>query len=132
MSNIIVTKPKVDIDSNLLAEIEKQTHEMGQVVIHCIYENDTQEASLIRIWPSTYLYDKHSSHISDLVLAERISYYPIWTRVRSGQSFFSLVFSGLPKSCSSFDLIEDCKGGPHPFKVMDISRNQSDVYYVKL
>ncbi len=85
----------------------------------------------IRIWPSTYLYDHTSDHKSDLVHAEKISYYPEWTMTDSGEAYFSLVFSGLPKSCTVFDLIEHCTNEGGAFKVLNIPRNESDVYYVQ-
>ena len=45
--------------------------------------------------------------------------------------WFTLVFSGLPKDCKSFDLREEIpeEGG---FLVKNIKRNGTDVYRVKL
>jgi len=132
MGPAIITKPGVIIDPKIRESIQSLTHEAGQVVIHCIHENKSLFPALIRIWPTTFLYDKNSSHISELVIAENITYFPEWTEVGNGQTYFSLVFSGLPKSCTSFDLIEDCKGGLYPFKVLDITRNKTDVYFVQV
>ncbi len=126
----IITKPKVDIDPDLLAEIKTAIHEVGQVIIHCLFK-DSLGGSAIRIWQTTYLHDHASSHTSDLVHAERISYFPKWTRTRLGDNFFTLIFSGLPDGCTMFDLMEECNGGNGAFEVFNISRNSNDVYYIQ-
>ncbi len=126
----IIEKPKVDIDKDILHELEAQIHEQGQVVVHCIQTADFP--TLIRIWPTTYLYDHHSEHKSELVHAENISYFPHWKAVDMGENYFTLIFSGLPKSCIVFDLIEHCDNQNGAFKVMNIPRNNSDVYYVQI
>ncbi|MBT8234508.1 MAG: hypothetical protein HKO66_14680 [Saprospiraceae bacterium] len=127
---IIIKNPKVDISKELLAELETQIHEQGQVVVHCIQE--TIMPSFIRIWPTTFLYDHHSEHKSELVHAENITYFPNWQIVDKGENYFTLIFSGLPKSCIVFDLIEHCSNEGGAFKALNIVRNKSDVYYVKV
>ena len=86
----------------------------------------------IRIWPSTYLFDLHSDHVSSLVHVEGISMFPTWTITAAGSSAFTLIFSKLPKACHVFDLVEDCDGSPGAFKVTGIKRTSDDVYYVRL
>jgi len=44
---------------------------------------------------------------------------------------FTLVFSGLPKNCNSFDLFEDIPEG-NGFYTGTISRNKTDVYSVDI
>lgn len=126
----VITEPGVSISPDLLEELKSQIHEQGQIVVHCIQESPYP--SFIRIWPSTYLYDHHSSHRSELVHAEKICYYPQWMAVDEGQNYFTLIFSGLPGSCSIFDLIEHCENEGGAFKALNIRRNKSDVYYVKV
>jgi len=126
----IITRPKVDIDADLLADLETMVHEQGQVVVHCIYIGLGIE--LIRIWPTTYLYDLHSDHRSELVHHEKISQAPQWTLCAMGLNHFTLVFSGLPRSCQAFDLIEMCSSEGGAFEVKSIRRNEQDVYYVKI
>ena len=110
MSSTVITKPKVNIAPALLEEIQAQVHESGQVVIHFLYNTPPGEySSYIRIWPTTFLYDKGSVHSSELVHVENITYYPQWHECVAGSTnFFTLIFSGLPKSCTSFDFIEHC------------------------
>ena len=126
----IIKKPKSRVSPGIIAELETLIHEQGQVVVHCIQE--TTEPTYIRIWPTTYLYDHHSEHVSDLVHAEKITQFPHWTAVEAGENHFTLIFSGLPQSCIVFDLIEHCDNQAGAFKVLSITRNETDVYYVQL
>lgn len=126
----IITKPKVEIDKQLLTELLALTKEEKQVIVHCLFDARNMLGAKIRIWPTTYLYDLGSSHRSELAHADNISFCPQWTDVPEGKVVhFSLLFSGLPSGCSTFDLIEEIPqaGG---FKVTGIKRNETDVYYV--
>jgi len=127
----IIARPKLHIDPDLLSELQQLTETEGQVIVHCIYAS-LLGGDAIRIWPSTYLFDQHSDHVSDLVHAEGISAYPTWTVVGVGAKSFTLIFSRLPKSCNVFDLIEDCDGSPGAFKITGIKRTTDDVYYVSV
>ena len=127
---ILISNPKVNISPDLLEDLKEQIHEQGQVVVHCIQVTD--HASYIRIWPSTYLFDQHSEHASELVHAENITYFPEWKAVQSGENYFTLIFSGLPKSCLVFDLLEQCNNQAGAFRVNSIPRNSTDVYYVQV
>ncbi len=134
MSYKVISKPKVEIDPDLLHKIEGQVHEMGQVVLHFIYRSPLGDyPSMIRIWPTTYLYDQHSDHVSELVHAENITYYPTWHICPPGKNqYFTLIFSGLPRSCQVFDFIEKCTNEVGAFRVLDIKRNAQDVYYIMM
>lgn len=126
----IITKPKVEIDKQLLTELLTLTKEEKQVIVHCLFDARNMWGAKIRIWPSTYLYDSGSAHRSELVHADNISFTPQWTEIPEGKvAHFSLIFTGLSSACSTFDLIEEIPqaGG---FKVTGIKRNDSDVYYV--
>jgi hypothetical protein len=123
------SKPAVTTES--VTATQTVTLEAGHVYVHC-YFNNTTKNMLIRIWKSTFLVDQGSGHRSELVHIENISYAPEWTMVPDNQLFhFLLIFSGLPKSCVKFDLLEDIpqSGG---FHVKDILRNELDVYRVDL
>jgi len=126
----IIQQPKVDISPDLLSELKELVQEAGQVVIHCI--QTTPGPTYIRIWPTTYLYDQHSDHVSELVHAENITYFPQWKPVDAGENHFTLIFSGLPKSCIVFDLLEHCDNQAGAFRVLSIPRNETDVYYVQI
>lgn len=128
----IITKPKVVIDPKLLAKLEQQVHETGQVIVHCIMNNVSAHGMMMRIWPTTNLFDHHSDHVSNLVHAENISYFPVWQEMKVGDNYFTLIFQGLPKSCTVFDLIEDCQNNIGAFRIMNIPRNETDVYYAHL
>jgi len=126
----IITKPKVEVDKQLLTELMALTKEEKQVIVHCLFDARNMMGAKIRIWPSTFLYDVGSAHRSDLVHADNISFCPQWTDIPEGKvAHFSLIFTGLSSACSSFDLVEEIpqEGG---FKVTGIKRNDTDVYYV--
>ena len=127
----IITRPKINIDPSLLEELSELTYPESQVIVHCIYNSPLGNDG-IRIWPTTYLFDQHSDHVSTLAHAEKISMYPVWTWTKKGDNTFTLIFTGLPKSCTVFDLIEDCNGSPGSFRITSITRTQDDVYYVSL
>lgn len=128
----IITKPKVEIAPDLLKKLEEMTAEEGQVIVHCISGGSLLYDSYIRIWPTTYLYDQHSDHASELVHVENISMAPEWMLVPAGYvAYYSLFFTRLPKSCSMFDL-EEVIPQPGNFSAKNISRNKTDVYYIRL
>ena len=79
-----------------------------------------------------FFYARDSSHKSSLIHTLKISIYPSWTFIEPGKSFFfTLIFSGLPRSCKSFDLIENIPE-PGGFMVENIGRNELDVYNVDI
>lgn len=112
-------------------ETDAQVQEESFVYVHCEFKT-LSPGMLIRIWKTTYLYDQHSSAKAQLVHAENISFAPQWTMIPDGGSYsFLLIFTGLPKSCTHFDLIEEIyqAGG---FEVRNITRNKTDVYRITL
>lgn len=126
------TIEKPFIDPYLLQEVETSIKVERQVIVHCVYPSQFEEGNLIRIWPTTVLLDRESGHKSRLLHAENISYYPYWTPVPQGKNYhFTLIFSGLPKQCTEFDLIEVIPeaGG---FYVPRIKRNTKDIYNVTI
>jgi hypothetical protein len=126
---LIIEKPKTIIAPNLLKELQTFTSDQGQVIVHGICKTEN-EGTFIRIWPSTFLFDHHSSHVSELVHYERISGFPVWTEVKAHSTLgFTLVFTGLPSTCKVFDLQEVIPQS-NGFYVPAIVRNEQDVYYL--
>ena len=124
-----LVKPKVDVDT--LTSIDPAALEDSFVYVHCHFEN-TSEDMLIRIWQTTFLIDKDSATRSQLLHAENISFAPQWTIIpRKGDFTFLLIFSGLPKSCLLFDLVEEIPQ-PGGFHVKSIKRNDTDVYHIDI
>lgn len=131
MSPSIISNPTVDISTDLLDQLETFTAEESQVIVHCIYNSANRPWMRIRIQPTTYLYAMGSSHRSELVHFENIVMAPDWQHVpQSGEAFFSLIFSGLPKDCTVFDLIE--LNEACPFRALGIARNSDDIYFISL
>ncbi len=130
--NMSETIAKPVIVKELLESLQTEVQEEQQVIVHCCFPASPFLGNLIRIWHSTYLFDNQSDHKSRLIHAENITIYPNWTAVPFMKDFwFTLVFSGLPKDCKSFDLKEVIpeEGG---FFVESIKRNSSDIYRVKI
>ena len=133
MGATIIEKPKVEIDPDLLNQIKTSFDYEGQVILHFLYANLSLAYGMIRIWPSSYLFDLHSNHRSDLVHVENISLFPKWQEVNPfTATHFTLIFSRLPKSCTVFDFLEECGGQGGGFEVRNIQRNETDVYYLRL
>ncbi len=129
----VITKPKVHISPGLLDQIKEQTEEIGQVVLHFIVINPTPFPMGIRIWPTTYLYDNGSDHVSEMVHVEKIVMAPEWQEVGGfAETYFTLIFSGLPKGCTSFDFVEACASEGGEIVCRGIERNSSDVYYLAM
>ncbi len=124
-----IVKPLIDKET--LVQLLHDELTESQVIVHCSYR-PFHNHDKIRIWKSTYLFDNNSDHKSNFVSSENISLYPNWTWVEANKThIFTLIFTGLPKSCESFDLIESIPE-PGGFEVRNIRRNKSDVYYLKL
>ncbi|WP_235831872.1 hypothetical protein [Paenimyroides viscosum] len=131
MGNMVEEILNVEICKELRNEILLARNEEQQVIVHCsIYAMDFGDAA--RIWKSTYLINKQSGKKYKLLFAEGISFAPQWTLIPFKKPLeFTLIFKGLPKSCTSFDLVEIIpeEGG---FEVLNVPRNASDVYYVTI
>ena len=125
-----ITKP--EISQELLEALQPKVEIEKQVIVHCCFEATPSSDMLIRIWCSTFLIDESLGHQSSLIHHENISLFPYWTEVPAMKDYwFTLIFSGLPKACKTFDLKEEIpqEGG---FWIKDIKRNSTDVYKVKI
>ena len=133
MSPTVITKPKVDISPSILDQIQSRTEEQGQVVLHFIFRNFMPWATMIRIWPTCFLFDQDSDHVSELIHVENVTMYPTWQDVPPmTETFFTLIFTGLPKSCTRFDFEEHCTSEAGEFFCKGIERNEVDVYYLSI
>lgn len=116
------------IDLETKRQLQADYQEESQVIVH-----GTIHAGLghsIRLWKTIFLFDADSDHKSKLIYADNISFHPVWTRLRPYDTHsFTMVFSGLPKACKRFHLIEVIPE-PGEFKVMNITRNHEDVYRI--
>jgi hypothetical protein len=110
-------------ETETLAEVKTVTSEERQTIVHCQVRDDYA----YRIWPSTFLVEHGTGRRARLITAFNISFAPQWT-FNDGKGF-TLIFEGLSKECSVFDLQEIIpqEGG---FEVRNIARNNSDVYQV--
>ncbi|MFM2392400.1 MAG: hypothetical protein RLZZ546_377 [Bacteroidota bacterium] len=133
MSIKVLTEPSVSIEQSLLEELFSKSEEKGQVILHFLYHTPKSSIMNIRIWPTTYLFDVHSTHKSELLHVEHITLYPQWMPCLPGEKvYFTLIFSGLPKTCTMFDFVEECIGQDGGFEARNIARNNTDVYFLEM
>lgn len=126
-----VVQPQTEVEEVVSYQLKGEIDVESQVIIHCTFTS-TGWGEGIRIWPSTYLYDNNSPHRSELLYSENIAKFPQWTFLKPfKKAHFTLVFSGLPKSCKSFDLIEEIPQNDG-FEFFNILRNKTDVYHIDL
>jgi hypothetical protein len=126
---IIIKPNEVKIAPELKNAVDTLAEEESQVIIHL--HLDFVELSTIRIWRSTYLIPHTKGDKVNLVHAENISFYPEWTFCRTGETVCTLIFKGLPKDCTVFDMIEEIPE-PGGFYIPNIQRNNSDVYHLEI
>jgi len=128
-SNIIKPSRIAHISTAVKEELEPKVLPESQVIVHCSFTGSL-DFDYIRIWESTFLIDCNSDHKSELVHHENIALYPNWMHVEPNRTIrFTLVFTGLPKSCVLFNLVEVI-GESGGFYIGGITRNKTDVYYV--
>lgn len=128
-NDIAEPKTKPLVETAVKEAIQNQVSPEQQVIVHGTY-TASGFGDGIRIWQTTFLCDQHSDHKSNLIYVEGITNYPTWTLLAPGERInFVLVFSGLPKSCTMFDLREIIPE-PEGFEIKNIRRNKTDVYHV--
>ena len=120
---MIETKEITETQTEVKTEVKTLESEERQTIIHCSCGDDYA----FRIWPTTFLIEHDSNKRAKLITAFNISFAPQWT-LNDGKGF-TLIFEGLSKSCTSFDLKEMIpeEGG---FEILNIKRNKMDVYTV--
>ena len=123
---MVETEEKIKTKKKTLAKTKTFQDEERQTIIHCTYNPEMA----VRIWPSTFLIEKESGKKVKLITAFNISFAPHWTFATNGNTF-TLIFGGLSKSCTQFDLMEIIPL-PDPFVIHNIKRNKSDVYNVRI
>ena len=128
MTNTITSRPKIKIDEEILTYL--QTEEQRTTIVHCrIY---SPFPTLARIWNTTCLLEDNGNKVP-LIKAFNISMAPDWTWFLPESNFFSftLLFEGLSKECSLFQVVEEINE-PGGFFSDRIQRNKTDVYQVEL
>ena len=105
-------------------EVKTLADEERQTIVHCSCGDDYA----FRVWPTTFLIEHGTGKRAKLITAFNISFAPQWT-LNDGRGF-TLIFEGLSKGCTAFDLKEIIpqEGG---FEVSGIRRNAMDVYKVR-
>lgn len=118
------TEEITEIKTDSETEVKTLESEERQTIVHCTCGADYA----YRIWPSTFLIEHDTGKRAKLITAFNITFAPQWT-LNDGRGF-TLIFEGLSKGCTTFDLKEIIpqEGG---FEVLGILRNRADVYQVE-
>lgn len=131
---LLVQKGKVQVD--LVEAFKPATQTKGQVVLHCTYCSPPAASWMllsINISRNCYLFDCNSDYRSKLVHVEGVPLSPQNMSVRLGiPDHFTLIFEGLPKSCTRFGFCENSDIGDEFKTPSTIFRNEIDVYHVTL
>ena len=121
--------PNINEETAVKSDVKFDVQEESQVIVHCHYQGP-DELTMIRVWKTIILAPHNSEVKCALLHSEGIVMYPGWMGVEPNQRIsFSLIFSGLPRNCVTFDLLEIIPeaGG---FEVRNIPRNKTDIYQV--
>lgn len=74
----VKNEPKISVSHSLFDQLlQSELNEQGQVVIHGSITAE-KESVFIRIWPTTFLFDLHSTK-SHLVYLKKSQLFPAWT-----------------------------------------------------
>jgi hypothetical protein len=122
----MLAAPKEIIKTKKKTQRKTQVSKERQTIVHCVYNPE----AAVRVWPTTFLVEKETGRRAKLITAFNISFAPTWTFGNKNNQF-TLVFEGLSKGCTMFDLVEDIPL-PDPFVVKNIPRNKTDVYTVNV
>jgi hypothetical protein len=114
-------------ETEVATKVRTLESEERQTIVHCNYVGPQGYA--YRIWPSTFLIEHGSGRRAKLITAFNISFAPEWT-MDDGKGF-TLIFEGLSKECTVFDLKEIIPQDG-AFEVNSIVRNKTDVYHVDI
>lgn len=127
----ILIQPAVEISEETREKLLSLICDERQVIIHCKLFNPYPWA-YARIWETTYLIDHETDHRSRLLYVDGIPKFPYSTEMAMGATlYFTLIFSALPKFCTTFKFLEQT-AGKIGFHVPMIKRNTADVYNIDL
>lgn len=119
---------KIDIAPELLEQVQTQVEK--QVIVHGVARAKPRCGATLRLWKSIVLIPKESTKQCQLIQSFNIALYPVWQHILPGKSHhFTMIFEGLPKACSQFDLVEMIPE-PGGFEIRNIIRNELDVYHL--
>lgn len=125
----IIEEEIIQVPAELIAEA--CTSEEQQVIVHASIGAHPFIEQNIRLWPTIFLLPKNNAKKCKLIQSYNIALYPQWQIIKTNHDHhFTLVFEGLPKDCTHFDLVEIIPEHG-AFEARNIARNNTDVYQIK-
>lgn len=128
MESSPITCTPVKNESAWVNQLSEQVDHQHMVLVHL----NIYGPMPYRVWPTTYLFDQHSDHRSQLLHIENMAIHPTYAYVDIGQrKHRRLNLEGLPKSCTVFDFREVIPESG-PFEQKGIPHNTSEIYTLEL
>jgi len=125
----IIEEEIIQVPAELIAEA--CTSEEQQVIVHASIGAHPFIEQNIRLWSTIFLLPKNNAQKCKLIQSYNIVLYPQWQIIKTNHDHhFTLVFEGLPKDCTHFDLVEIIPESG-AFESRNIARNNTDVYQIK-
>lgn len=129
-----LTRAEPFLTEQLANQVQDLPLEEGQVIIHinhhpCYSTCLSANACRIIVDSNIFLQPNNNLDRSLLVHAVNAKVSPASIPLTKQVTRFTLVFSGIPKSASSFDFIEP---GPRGWQLLNIKRNRTDVYELRI
>ena len=123
----------IKLTSSVIYSLLSSCEEEEQTIIHCNYVSKKKyiNGGWVNIYPTTYLVSEQESitllHAENIPLAPQVHVFN-----KAGElKRFSLIFPAVPKSWTSFDLIEK-SNSVNGFKVHNIKRNNAGIYKINI
>ena len=133
MKSVEVIKKEIVIDKKTIEQLQQQSQEENQTVIHCTYVSKFYyvNGGWVNIHPTTFLVNEGTRlpllYTDNIPVAPKMHFFS-----KAGETKkFTLFFSGIPKNWETFDFVEETKNSTG-FVVKNISRNESGVYQIQL
>jgi hypothetical protein len=122
MDTLLIPTIKVDLAPELL----EQTKEEKQVIITVRFRSYWGTGRFVD--PEVRLVCQQTGEASKLLTYHNAVLYPNNRPYQEEDLHPVMVFEGLPRECTSFDLREPFRDGVIPWVVFNVPRNDQDVY----
>jgi hypothetical protein len=122
METLLIPTIKVDIAPELLTQVEQER----QVTIALRFRYYLFRRAFVD--PEATLVCNQTGHTSRLVSYHNAELYPGGRIYLEDDLHPVMIFEGLPRECTSFDLREPFRDGVIPWVVFNVPRNDQDVY----
>lgn len=122
METLLIPTIKVDLAPELL----EQTKDEQQVIITVRFRSYSGIGRFVD--PQVRLVCRQTGQVSRLLAYHNAELFPGSRPYQEDEPHPVMIFEGLPRECTAFDLREPSRSGVIPWMVDDVTRNDQDVY----